>query len=101
LSKFYIPCKCPESWKEFLAGPDKQWKKGYSARALAYCWEEAGGFPKSVTNVFNTSGISLFNTIEFVLGIPEHSSYPDSNEIKSANIPARDETSLTLNSAVC
>lgn len=72
MSKFFIPSKGPESWKEFLAEPEKQWRTGYSARALAYCWEEARGFPNSVTNVFNTSGISLLNNIEFVLGIPEH-----------------------------
>jgi len=39
---------------------------------VSYCREEARGFPKSVTNVFNATGISLFNKIEFMLGIPEH-----------------------------
>ncbi len=70
--KIYVPSKGPESWKEFLAEPDKQWKSGYSARSLAYCWEEANGFPKSVLTVFNQSGYELFHSIDFLLGIPEH-----------------------------
>ncbi len=72
MSKFYIPSKGPESWKEFLAEPEKQWKSGYSAKSLAYCWEEAEGFPKSVLSVFNNSDYDLFHSIEFLLGIPEH-----------------------------
>ena len=47
-------------------------KTGYSARSLAYCWEEAQGFPKSVVDVFHSSPFELFHSIEFVLGIPEH-----------------------------
>ena len=72
MSNFYIPSKGPESWKEFLAEPDKQWKSGYSAKSLAYCWEEAQGFPKSVLKVIKDSEYSLFHNIEFLLGIPEH-----------------------------
>jgi len=72
MSKFYIPSKGPESWKEFLAEPDKQWKSGYSAKSLACCWEEAEGFPKSVLSVFNNSEYDLFHSVEFLLGIPEY-----------------------------
>ena len=72
MSKFYIPSKGPESWKELLAEPDKHWKKGYSARSLAYCWEEAQGFPKSVADVFKSSSFKLFHSVEIILGIPEH-----------------------------
>ena len=72
MDKFYIPTKGPESWKALLADPEKHWRKGYSARSLAYCWEEAKGFPRSVTSVFARSGIPLFHKVEFLLGIPEH-----------------------------
>ena len=72
MTKFYIPSKGPESWKELLAEPDKHWKTGYSARSLACCWEEAQGFPKSVTDVFKSSSFKLFHSVEFILGIPEH-----------------------------
>ena len=72
MTKFYIASSDSDSWKEFLAEPDKHWKSGYSARSLAYCWEEAQGFPKSVDDVFQSSPYVLFHSIEFVLGIPEH-----------------------------
>ena len=51
MSKIFIPANKPEDWKTLLAEPDKHWKKGCSARALAYCWQEADGFPESVRNV--------------------------------------------------
>jgi len=35
-----IPTKGPSCWKQFLA-KEKHWKAGYSAMALAHCWEEA------------------------------------------------------------
>src|SRR3990172_2928628 len=72
MNKFYVPLKGPESWKKLLAEPDKHWKTGYSARSIAYCWEEAQGFPKSVTDVFKSSSYGLFHSVEFILGIPEH-----------------------------
>ena len=72
MNKFYVHSKGPESWKELLAEPDKHWKTGYSARSLAYCWEEAQGFPKSVADVFKSSSFELFHSVEFILGIPEH-----------------------------
>jgi len=52
MNKFYIPTKGPLSWKALLADPEKQWRKGYSARTLACCWEEAQGFPKSFVDSF-------------------------------------------------
>jgi len=72
MTKFYVPTKGPETWKELLAEPDKHWKTGYSARALAYCWGKAQDFPKSVTDVFKSSSFKLFHSVEFILGIPEH-----------------------------
>lgn len=72
MNNIYIPSKSSESWKELLAEPDKQWKSGYSARSLAYCWEEAQGFPESIKEVFNECTYKLFHSIEFLLGIPEH-----------------------------
>jgi hypothetical protein len=72
MSNFYIPSQGPDSWKEFLAEPDKQWKTGYSAKSLAYCWEEAQGFPKSVQKVFKECPYELFHSMELLIGIPEH-----------------------------
>ena len=72
VSKIFVPASKPEDWKQLLAEPDKHWKTGYSAKALAYCWQEADGFPESVTNVFKKSGISLFENIELLLAFPEY-----------------------------
>ncbi len=72
MNRIYIPSKGPEDWKQFLAEPEKQWKKGYSARALAYCWEEADGFPGCVQKVFAKSGVPLFKGIELLYAFPEH-----------------------------
>ena len=46
MNKIFIPANKPEDWKPLLAEPDKHWKTGYSAKALAYSWQEANGFPE-------------------------------------------------------
>ncbi len=72
MSKFFIPTNIPEDWKLLLAKPNKHWKTGYSAKALAYCWQEANDFPRSVKKVFKDSGIKLFQDIELLLAFPEY-----------------------------
>ena len=42
MSKIYIPSAGPDSWQQFLADPQKRRRTGYSAKSLAYSWEEAG-----------------------------------------------------------
>ena len=66
----FIPANKPQDWRLLLA-ERKHWRRGYSARALAYCWQEAEGFPESVRNVFINSGIDLFQNIELLLAFPE------------------------------
>jgi len=68
----YTPSAGVESWQAFLADPVKQWKTGYSAKALAYCWEEADGFPLEIEALFAGSGKSSFDDIEPLLVFPEH-----------------------------
>jgi len=72
MNKIFIPANKPEDWKLLLAEPDKHWKTGYSAKALAYCWQEANGFPECVRNVFLKSEIELFQKIELLLAFPEY-----------------------------
>ena len=72
MGKFFIPTTGTDSWKKLLADPKKQWRSGYSAKAVACCWEEAGGFPKSVKNVFSQSDLARFKAIKFLLGFPEY-----------------------------
>ncbi|GAH71370.1 unnamed protein product, partial [marine sediment metagenome] len=72
VSRFFIPANMPEDWKSLLAKPDRQWRTGYSAQSLAYCWQEANDFPESVRSVFRDSKIDLFENIELLLAFPEY-----------------------------
>lgn len=67
-----IPATNVEDWKRLLADPDKQWRKGYFARTLAYCWQEADGFPPEILNILLKSDLAEFREIEILLAIPEH-----------------------------
>ena len=71
MSNIFIPSNKPEDWKALLAKPRKHWRTGYSAKALAYCWQEANDFPECVRTVFKKSGIPLFQNIELLLAFPE------------------------------
>ena len=72
MSKFFIPANRPEDWASLLAEPSKHWRTGYSAKALAYCWQEAKGFPAEVKKVFRDSGIPLFKNVKMLMGFPEY-----------------------------
>ncbi|MDD5509221.1 MAG: hypothetical protein PHI12_00160 [Dehalococcoidales bacterium] len=72
MSKIFISAKCPEDWNRLLAEPEKHWRRGYSARTLAYCWQEADGFPSSVKNTFKDSGIELFHDVKLIVAFPEY-----------------------------
>ncbi|MDD5590379.1 MAG: hypothetical protein PHY18_00415 [Dehalococcoidales bacterium] len=72
MSKIFIPASGPEDWKRLLTDPEKHWQTGCSARTLAYCWLEAGGFPGSIKKVFSDSGIELFREIKLIIAFPEY-----------------------------
>jgi hypothetical protein len=65
MQKIYIPSAGPESWQTLLADPGKQWRTGYSARALAHCWEAAKGLPPEVAKLFGPDS-------ELLIAMPEH-----------------------------
>ena len=69
---FYIPSKGPEDWKELLVNGEKQFKTGYSAKTLAYCWGKQNDFPLDIKSSFHTSDIPLFKHVELLLGLPEY-----------------------------
>ena len=79
--KIFIQSKGPDSWKEFLAEPDKQWRTGYSAKSLAYCWEDKTGFPAEFKSAFDSAGLFL----EMLFGIPEYKVFLDSKKAPSQN----------------
>lgn len=70
MSRFYIPVNDAEQWAQMLADPVKHWRSGYSARTLAYSWQEAQGFPSEVQAALETA--EQFSHIELLLGLPEH-----------------------------
>ncbi len=72
MTKFFIPSSGPEDWKSFLAEPEKQWKTGFSAKSLAYIWEEAKDFPKEVRTALEGSGVPTLRSLEMLLALPEH-----------------------------
>lgn len=45
MKRIYTPTRGVEDWQRLLAEPEEQWKTGFSARSIAYSWEETGVFP--------------------------------------------------------
>lgn len=68
MSKIYVPATGLASWQGLLADPVKHWRTGYSAKALAACWDAADGFPPEVARALHES----FGDINVLLAIPEH-----------------------------
>ena len=72
MKRIYVPARGVGDWKRLLAKSDKHWRTGYSAKALAYCWQGADGFPEEVKRVLQKSGIELFREVELLMAFPEH-----------------------------
>ena len=70
MAKILVPATGLKDWKRLLAEPEKQWRRGYSARALACCWHAAGGLPTDVRVVLQE--IEGFHQIEALIAVPEH-----------------------------
>jgi len=71
MAEILFPALFLEQWRFYLADPVKHWKTGYSAKALAYCWHEAQGFPNEVKSVLTAAG-NPFSGLEPLLILPEH-----------------------------
>jgi hypothetical protein len=84
---FFIRASKPEDWQLQLAEPNKQWRDGYSAKTLAYCWMDAKGFPDSVKEAFSKCDNDTFSGIQFLAGFVEHKvplpdgGHPSQNDI--------------------
>lgn len=72
MSRIYLPATGPDAWQHLLAEPTKHWKTGYSARALAYCWHAAQGFPPEVAAALEGTGQPTLQRLEPLLMLPEH-----------------------------
>ena len=62
----------PEEWRQLLADPESQWRDGYSAKMLAYAWQD--GIPAKLNIILEHALRSefkpLFGFPEFVVSIP-------------------------------
>lgn len=85
MNTIFIPATSADQWAQFLAEPVKQWRTGYSARTLAYSWQEAEGFPLEIGEALTAS--ETFAGIKLLLALPEHKvplpggSRPSQNDI--------------------
>lgn len=71
LSRILAFTSGPKDWQALLADPAKHWRTGYSARALAHCWEAADGFPPEVDLPFIQCKDPLLADLTPILAIPE------------------------------
>ena len=62
-----VPTEGVRDWQRRLAAPEKHWRTGYSARALAHAWEAASGLPPEVAALLGPLG-----KVELLLAIPEY-----------------------------
>ena len=70
--RIFIPTDGPEDWKRFLADPDRHWKHGYSAFAIAARWEQGAESDAGLAPEVAAVLASRFETPVLVLAVPEH-----------------------------
>ncbi|MEN8133880.1 MAG: hypothetical protein ABFS45_27725 [Pseudomonadota bacterium] len=75
MTKILIPARNADDWKKLLADPEKHWRTGYSARAMAHCWQEADGIPPEMLSVLDQS--PALHGLETLFAIPEHSGFAE------------------------
>lgn len=98
MNNVYVPSQGPQSWQQFLAEPEKQWKTGYSAKSMAHCWEDADGLPASIRNALKSSGLDALAGLEPLLILPEHKVPLPGGRTQSQNdafVLARNDAGLT------
>ena len=64
------PLTTLDQWKALLASPEKHWKEGYSAHALATRWTSGAGFPAEIASLLGTNEATTGAMP--LLAIPEH-----------------------------
>lgn len=67
MNPILVPTNGVQSWQQLLADPEKHWQTGYSAKALAYAWEEARGLPVEIATL-----LKPFGEVELLMAIPEY-----------------------------
>ena len=69
MNKIYKPTRGADDWRNFLADPILHWKTGYSAKSMAYAWEENAGVPPRIRQALKTAFEGEFDPL---IVIPEY-----------------------------
>lgn len=72
MSRIFVPADGVTDWRRLLAQPKRHWRTGYSAKAIAHCWQEADDLPPEIVRMFADSSIPAFHEIELLLAFPEY-----------------------------
>lgn len=70
--RILIPTKGADTWKQFLAEPDKHWQRGFSAMSTAFSWEKSDGLPSEIKAIFSTANDESLRDAQIALAIPEY-----------------------------
>jgi hypothetical protein len=65
-----VPAASLVNWRSLLADPEKHWKPGYSAHALASRWHGLDTFPAEIATLLSQD--PLTRDAALMLAIPEH-----------------------------
>ncbi len=68
MPRIYLPSTGPGDWQRLLGDPIKHWRTGFSARTLAYCWEDAESLPLEIATMLSPLGTPL----RLLAAFPEH-----------------------------
>ena len=71
MGRCYIVSDGPGAWQQFLTEPDKHWKTGNSAKALAHAWEADDQLPGEVASLIRTVARYEDEALELLLALPE------------------------------
>jgi len=71
-SRILMSTEGPEDWQKLLARPEKHWRAGYSAWALAHCWEAAEELPPEIEKLFASSEMAELHDVKPLIAIPEY-----------------------------
>lgn len=72
MSRIFVPSASAEDWRPLLAAPERHWRTGFSAKALAHCWQAAQGFPVEIAQVLAASGVGALQRAELLFAFPEY-----------------------------
>jgi hypothetical protein len=72
MKRIFIPTDGPETWKQFLANPDIQWRLGFSAMSTAYSWENANGLPNEIAAVLKSADETAIRDAKLAIALPEY-----------------------------